>query len=82
MKDKKKLKVLLKIIQRTYDKNPEMQKVVDASMIEVCAEEGVSPEQLFFIVSFLCCCLYHNDYSKKKIQNESVVDIKNNLWKF
>ena len=67
MKDKKKLEVLLKFIQRTYDKNPKMQKVIDAPMIEVCAEDGVSPEQVFFILVFLCCCLYHNGSSIKKI---------------
>ena len=44
MKDKKTLEVLLKVIQRVYDKNPGMQKVIDALMKEVCAEEGVSPE--------------------------------------
>ena len=64
MKDNKKVKILLKVIQRSYDKNPETQEVIDASMIEVCAEEGVSPEQVFFILLFLCSC--HNDYSKEK----------------
>ena len=42
MKDKKELKLLLKVIQRIYDKNPKMQEVTDALMIEVCAEEGTS----------------------------------------
>ena len=36
MKDKEKLEILLKVIQRIYDKNPEMQEVIDVSMIEVC----------------------------------------------
>ena len=43
-----------------------MQKVIDMLMIEVCAEEGVSTEQVFFILLFLYCCLYHNCYSRKK----------------
>ena len=50
MKDKKKLEVSLKVIKRIYDKNPGMQEMIDASMIEVCTEEGVSPERLFFIL--------------------------------
>ena len=50
MKDKKKLEVLLKVIQRVYDKNPGIQEVIDPSMMEVCAEEGVFPEQVFFIL--------------------------------
>ena len=47
MKDKKKHEILLKVIQRIFDKNPETQELIDASMMEVCAEEGVSPEQVF-----------------------------------
>ena len=50
MKDKKKLEVLLKVIKRVNDKNPGMQEMIDASMIEVCVEEGVSPAQVFFIL--------------------------------
>ena len=49
--------MLLKVIQ-----NPGMQEVIDASMIEVCAKEGVSLEQVLFI----CCCLYHNSQLRKK----------------
>ena len=63
MKDNKRDKVLLKVIQRIYDKNPEIQEVVEASMIEVCAEESVSPEHVFFYFAFLfCICFYHNGY--------------------
>ena len=50
MNDKKKLEVLLKVIKRIYDKNPGTQEMIDASIIEVCAEEGVSPEQVFFVL--------------------------------
>ena len=52
---KKKLEVLLKVIQRTVNKNPEKQKVIDMSVIEICFEESVSPEQAFFLLLFLCC---------------------------
>ena len=52
MKDNKRVKVSLKVIQRIYDKNPAIQEVIDASMIEVCAEEGISPEQVFFCFAF------------------------------
>ena len=52
MKDKKKLDILLKVIQRIYDKNPEMWEMIDTSMIEVCVEEGISPEQVFFHFAF------------------------------
>ena len=67
MNDNKGVKVLLKVIQRIYNKNPEIQEVIYASMIEVCAEEGISPEQVFFILFFLCCC---HGYSRKKSKEE------------
>ena len=35
MKDEKKLEILLTVIQRIYDKNPEMQEVIDALIIEI-----------------------------------------------
>ena len=65
MKNNKRVKVLLNVVQLIYDKNPEIQGVIDASMTEVCAGEEVSPQQVFLF--FLCCCLYHNSYSTKKI---------------
>ena len=37
--------------------------MIDASMIEVCGEEGVYPEQVFLF----CCFLYHNVYSRKNL---------------
>lgn len=53
VKDKKKrIKVLLKVIESIYDKNPEMQDEIDASMVEVAPEEGVSPELVFFYFAF------------------------------
>ena len=52
MKHNKRAKVLLKVIQRIYDKNPEIQEVIDALMIEVCAVEGVSPEQVILYFTF------------------------------
>ena len=39
-------------------------------MIEVWAEEGVSPEHAFFILLFLCCCLYDAGYLRKKSKQE------------
>ena len=52
MKDKKKIEVLLRIIKRIYDQNPEMQEAIDVLIVEVCTEEDVSFEQLFFILLF------------------------------
>ena len=76
MRDKKKLEMLPKVIPRIYDKNPDVQEVT-----EICVEQGASPEQAFFVLFFLCCCVYHNGYSRKN-RNQSVEDIRNSFLKF
>ena len=53
MKDKKKFEVLLKVLQNLFNEKPKMQEVINVSMVEIRAEEGVSPEQVFFILLFL-----------------------------
>ena len=64
MKDKKIIKILLKVIERVYNKTPGMQTLTDESMVDICKEEGVSPEQLIF--AFLCCLLYRYGISEHK----------------
>ena len=39
-----------------------MQTLIDESMIDICIEEDMSPEQVFF--AFLCCRLYPYRLSK------------------
>ena len=71
MKDEKKLEILLTVIQRIYDKNPEMQEVIDASIIEIllCStrlsplaslglEDGSYPEHVFFYLAFSLLFLF------------------------
>ena len=53
MKDKKKFEVLLKVLQNFFNENPKIQEVIDVSMVEIRAEEGVSPEQVLFFLLFL-----------------------------
>ena len=65
---------LLKVITGIYNKNPGMQEMIDAWMIEVCTEEDESPELVFLF----CCCLYHSGYSRKNL-SKSVEEIKNSL---
>ena len=62
MKDKKKLEMLLRVIQKVYDKNPEMQEVIDASM-----KKAYLLSRYFFILLFFCCCLYHKSFEVIKI---------------
>ena len=54
-----------KIIERVYTKNPEMQKLIDESVIDIFKEESVSSEQVFF--AFLCCWLYRYGISKHRL---------------
>ena len=49
--------MLLKVIKRICDKNPELQELIDPSVL-ICAEEGVSTEHVFFLFCFsLMLCL-------------------------
>ena len=60
MKNNKRVKVLPKVIQKVYDKNPEMQEVINASKIEICSEEDTFPEQVFFIAFIIMAILEKN----------------------
>ena len=56
IKDKKRIKILLKVIERVYMKNTDKQKLIDESMIDISKEECVPSEQdffFFFAVSFI-----------------------------
>ena len=46
MNDKKRIKILLKVLERIYSKSPGMQTLIEESMIDKCKEECVSPEQV------------------------------------
>ena len=52
MKDKKRIEILLKFIKKNYDKNPDLQRLIKSSMVEICAEEGMSLQQVFFVLVF------------------------------
>ena len=56
MKNKKKIEILLEVIERTYSKNLGIQTQIDESMMDICKEEGASTKQvflLFFAVGFI-----------------------------
>ena len=52
MKDKKKVEISLEVNERVYTKTPGMQKLIKQSMIDVCKEENMSPELVFFFFFF------------------------------
>ena len=51
-----------------------MQKLIDESMMDICKEEGVSPEQVFF--AGLCCWFYRYEL------NINFLCAKDSLWKY
>ena len=57
------VEILLNVIERVHTKNPEMQKLIDESMIDICKEESVSPQHVF--LAFLCCWFYRYELSKQ-----------------
>ena len=75
MKDRNNLEVLLKVIKRIYDKNPGMQEMLDASMVEVCAEECESAEHVFFYFAVVIIIMATQEEGLSK----SAEEIKNNL---
>ena len=42
MKDKKKIEILLTVIEKAYNRNPGIQTLIDKAMIDICKEESVS----------------------------------------
>ena len=61
-KNKKRIQILLKVIERLYSKNPGIQTLIDKLMIDIC--KGLSPEKVF--AAFLCWWLYPYGLSKHK----------------
>ena len=53
MKDKKRIEIPLKVIERIYSKSPGMQTLIEESMIDICKEKSVSLEQVFFAFLWL-----------------------------
>ena len=48
MNNTKRSEILSKIIERTYDKHPDMQSIIGSMLVNVCKEENVSAEKVFF----------------------------------
>ena len=67
MKDKKRIENLLKFIKRNYDKNPELQELIDVSMVDLCTEECISPELVFFSLIFLALVFTVMGYRNKRV---------------
>ena len=75
MKDKKKVKVLLKVMQRIYDENSEIQEMISVVMIEVYTEERLYSEHVFSLFCFVFIIMA----ILEKNLNRSIEDIKNSL---
>ena len=69
MKDKRRIEILLKVIKESAKVILNSQELIDASMVDVCAEEDVSSKQVFFYFDFLCCCLIKIVYPSKRVKS-------------
>ena len=79
MKDRKRVKVLLKVIKRVYYQNPNMQKVIKVFMVEVNTEEVVSCEQVFFLLLFFLFFFFFfsiMSYSNKWVEDINILFVK------
>ena len=56
--------------------------MIGTLMIEVCAKECESPEQVFFLFCFFFAVVFIIMVILEKKLNKSVEDIENSLWKF
>ena len=53
-----------------------MQKVIEASMGEVCAETGFSPEQVFIILLFFAVIFFIMSYPNKWVEGTNILCVK------
>ena len=83
MKDKKRIEILLKVIERVYSKNPGMQTMIDESVIDICKEEGVSPEQVFFLLFFAVDFIVMGYLNKNFLcaKDSSILMVIKKFWK-
>ena len=77
MKDKKIIDILLRVTKNVYDKNSDLQKLIDASM--VCAGEGVSLVQVFFILVYFAVFFIVMDYPNKRVEDIIFFRVKEKL---
>ena len=52
MKDKKRVLILLKILDKIHKDNEDARKKTEKSITATCREEGISFEQVFYILFF------------------------------
>ena len=50
MNSKKQSEILLKEIERIYERYPDMQDRIHFVMVEVCREENISPKKVFLLL--------------------------------
>ena len=48
MNNAKRIEILSKVIERTYDKHPDVKSIIGSMLVDVCKEENVSAEKVFF----------------------------------
>ena len=85
MKNKRRTEMLLKVIKRFHQQHPDMCKIIDSSMVHVCREENISPDQPFFILLFFAAVFIIMGYSIKLLcAKETIYENSGSLkkWNF
>ena len=56
MNNAKRSEILSKVIERTYEKHPDMHSIIVSMLVDVCKEENDSAEKVFFSFFLLSQC--------------------------
>ena len=57
-----------------------MQKVIETSMGIVCAETGISPEQVFIILLFFAVIFFIMSYPNKWVEGTDILCVKETAY--
>ena len=67
MNDKKRILILLKILDQIRQDNEEAR--TERSIMTICKEEGISFEEVFYILFFCDAALVINHHSALRVEN-------------
>lgn len=62
--------------KEVYDENLDLQKLINASMVEVCAEKDVPLEQVFFVLLFFYAVFITMSSPSNRVEEINVLCVK------
>ena len=60
MKNRKRSKILLKVIERFYKQHPDIRESINTVIAEICREENTPPEKVFLLLFIIMDCFRKN----------------------